>query len=479
MNLRLTLSLLAVVALAAGCGGSSGGASAADTVAQHDAATDTVVQHDTATDTAAQPDAVTPDEVLTVKPPASWVTDPTRTVRNLHMTWQRDPATTMTLQWATNDINLTAYVPRVWAVPTAMVTGDAEAPIMPWAARFVAVGEGSIYREGLAGVETGDTDFVVWTVELTGLEPDTEYTYRVGTWEGFDAKTATFTAPDLSDAHTFTTGIPKGSREPFEMVMAGDSRGGTDDIRANIHKINDNDARLWVFNGDLTNNGSQVEWDVWQDAMSPVLTSRVLMPVHGNHEIFANIFYEQYALPQEPGLPDDLVEHAWSLDFGNVHLVGLDSNVEARIIDQVDWLDADLAAARKDPDIDWIFVMMHHGVYSASNHGPTMTVQQHWVPIFERHNVDMVFSGHDHDYERTFPLRGDKVVDAKDGIVYVVAGGFFSPGYSNGKEWWTATSTHGDVHNYVRVHINEKTATVTAYSGDSTQVIDNFTLTHH
>lgn len=470
MTFRIVLSQLAVGLLVAACGGS------ADT--KTDTADGAALAPDVHASPDAAPDAAPVDDLRPVEAPASWVTEPNRTVRNMHMTWQRDPATTMTLQWATHDIDLTAYVPRVWAVPSSMVTGSPEAPVMPWASRFVTAGEGRIYREALAGIETGEIDFVIWTVELTGLEPDTEYTYRVGTWEEFDSKTGAFTSPDLSDARTFKTGIPKGHREPFEMVMAGDSRGGMEEIRANIDRINDNEARFWVFNGDMTNGGAQVEWDDWQDAMSPVLTSRVLMPVHGNHEIFANIFYEQYALPQEPGLPEDLVEHAWSLDFGNVHFVGLDSNLEARVIDQMDWLDADLAAARRDPDIDWIFVMMHHGVYSASNHGSTASVQEHWVPIFERHNVDLVFSGHDHNYERTFPLRGDKVVPDKEGIVYVVAGGFFSPGYGNGNEWWTATSTHGDVRNYVRVGVAEKVVTVTAYSGDSTQVIDTFELRH-
>lgn len=465
MSVRRTVGVLAFSMLTAACAGP--------------APLDSTDVAALAPDADATPDAAASDEPRAVAPRASWVTEPNREVRNLHMTWQRDPATTMTLQWATHDIDLSAYVPRVWAVPTAMVTGGTEAPVMPWAARFVTEGEGRIYREALAGIETGDVDFVIWTVELTGLEPDTEYTYRVGTWADFDAETGVFTSPDLSDAGTFKTGITKGVRQPFELVMAGDSRGGMDEIREHIHTINANDARLWVFNGDMTNGGSQAEWDDWQDAMAPVLRSRVLMPVHGNHEIFANIFYEQYALPQEPGLPEDLVEHAWSLDFGNVHLVGLDSNLEARIIDQVAWLDADLAAARKDPDIDWIFVMMHHGVYSASNHGSTKSVQTHWVPLFDKHGVDLVFSGHDHNYERTHPLRGDAVVSAEEGTVYVVAGGFFSPGYGNGHEWWTATSTHGDVRNYVRVAVGEKTLTVTAYSGDSTQVLDTFTLAHH
>ncbi|MCB9785288.1 MAG: metallophosphoesterase family protein [Deltaproteobacteria bacterium] len=409
--------------------------------------------------------------------PPNWTTAPNREVRNLHMTWQRDSATTVTFQWATTDTDLSAYVPKVWAVPTSLTEGSGDAVVMPWDESYVHTGAGLIYREALLGIETGTEDFVVWTVEATGLQPDTEYTFRVGTWEGFDPQTGVFTSPDLSAPSTVRTGLPKGERKPFSMVMAGDSRGGTDEIRANVDRLAEIDARLWFFNGDMTNGGAQVEWDDWQDAMAPVLRSRVLMPVQGNHEIFADIYYAQYALPQEQTLPEDLLEHAWSLDFGNVHFVGLDSNTEETVAAQVDWLDADLAAARQDPGIDWIFVMMHHGVYSASNHGSTPRLQEYWVPVFEKYDVDLVFCGHDHDYERTFPLRADQVVEPDEGIVYVVAGGFYSPAYSNGTAWWTATSAHGDLRNYVEVGVDGGTVNVTAWSGDGTEVLDQFTLT--
>jgi hypothetical protein len=418
-----------------------------------------------------------PPDQRAVVPPGNWSTEPNREVRNLHMTWQQDPATTVTVQWATNDISLTDYEPRVWAMPSSRVEGAGADAVMPWSASYVYEGEGMIYREALAGFETGTEDFVVWTVELTGLLPDTEYTFRAGTWQDFNPATGEFTSPDLSDPLTVTTGIPKGQREPFKMVMAGDSRGGTEDILANVDRLAAMEARLWFFNGDMTNGGSQVEWNLWQDAMAPVLQSQVLMPVQGNHEIFANLYYAQYALPRHPGLPEELQEHAWSFDFSNVHFVGLDSNTEAVVADQVAWLEADLAAARKDPDIDWIFVMMHHPVYSASNHGSTDRLQEYWMPLFEKHRVDLVFAGHDHNYERTLPVRGGQVVEPDQGVVYVVAGGFYSPGYSNGQGWWTKTSAHGDLSNYLHLSVEGDTVEIIAYSGDGTQVLDQFALT--
>jgi hypothetical protein len=116
----------------------------------------------------------------------------------------------------------------------------------------------------------------------------------------------------------------------------------------------------------------------------------------------------------------------------------------------VAWLDADLAAARKDPDIDWIFVMMHHGVYSASNHGSTDRVQSTGCRSSRSTAWTWSSRATTTTTSAPCPLRGAGRGQPEEGVVYVVAGGFFSPGYGNGHEWWTATSTHGDVRNYVR-----------------------------
>jgi hypothetical protein len=418
-----------------------------------------------------------PEDVASVGAVSEWVTHLDRDPRSVHMSWQQDPATTVTLSWSTAFTELGAYAPRAWVVPAALVEGEGDAAVMPWSASFVHEGIGLNYKETLLGIEVGLETFAVWHVEVTGLRPNTEYVYRVGTWEGFDPETGAFTNPDLSEAARFRTGVPKGSREPYHFVMAGDSRGGTDDIAKNIERLAAMEARMWFFNGDMTNGGTQLEWDAWWEAMAPLLAGKVLMPVQGNHEIFANLYYDQMELPKAPDLRAEYQEHAWSVDFGNAHFVGLDSNTDSAVVDQVAWLDADLASARQDPDIDWIFVMFHHAAYSASNHGSSPRVQEHWVPLFEKHSVDVVWNGHDHNYERTKPIRGGEVVGVGEGVVYVVAGGFYSPAYGNGYEWWTETSTHGDKGNYVHVELDGNTLHATAWSGDGTEIIDEFTLT--
>jgi hypothetical protein len=80
---------------------------------------------------------------------------------------------------------------------------------------------------------------------------------------------------------------------------------------------------------------------------------------------------------------------------------------------QTAWLKRTLAAARRDPSIDWIIAQMHQIACSSSatGNGSDLGLRQAWLRLFDRYQVDLVLSGHDHDYERSFPCRGfDAVV---------------------------------------------------------------------
>jgi hypothetical protein len=409
--------------------------------------------------------------------PTSWNTHQDRVPFNQHMTYQGDVGTTMTMQWATTLADLEVYSPRVWIAPLDQVQGEGETQAMRWSEAGVWTGVGEVYRESLLGIVLGETDWVTWTVSLTCLTPNTTYAYRVGSWESVDAETGIVVAPDLSPIGTFTTGKPAGEAGPFEVLLAGDSRGGTDTIRDEMAHLSMLPSDFWCFNGDMSNGGTQPEWSDWMDAMGPILASRPLMGVQGNHEVFANVYYAQFAFPVMPGLEPELVEHAWAFTYGNAHFIGLDSNSEEAVIGQVPWLEGHLATVAADPEIDWIFAMMHHAPYSAcSVHGSTARLQTHWVPLFEAYGVDIVFAGHDHNYERTHPVLDQAVATPEEGVVYVVAGAFGAPAYTNGNDWWTAVSVHGAVGNYVRVQIDGKQLELKAYSLDGTQVLDTLTI---
>jgi hypothetical protein len=64
--------------------------------------------------------------------------------------------------------------------------------------------------------------------------------------------------------------------------------------------------------------------------------------------------------------------------------------------------------AQADNGIDWIVVQMHQDALSSSltGNGSDLGIRNEWLPLFDRYGVDLVLCGHDHDYERSFPVRG-------------------------------------------------------------------------
>ncbi|MSQ83771.1 MAG: hypothetical protein EXR77_12945 [Myxococcales bacterium] len=410
--------------------------------------------------------------LLPQTPPAPKLhNDPKRLVRNQHMTWQHDTATTLTVTWTTEVTDLKAYTPRV-------VFGQAE----PMCAdgRYllkngqVAQGTGALYD---TVVGESQATLVAWTVELKDLKPETDYVFRVGTWTQLDAGQKKLVAPELGKVGRFRTAPTKGTRTAMPFVFAGDSRGGAKPITLRSPEYAKIPALAWFFSGDMNSVGVQTEWNEWFKALEPILDAHPLLPVQGNHEVFAAVYYNQFALPAMPGLPSDYVEHAWALDFGNVHFVGLDSNSLESCEDTAKWLAADLQKAQNDKDIDWTIVQYHHTTYSAGPHGQTGYVVATWVPLFEKHGVDLVINGHDHLYERSVPIIANKETTQDKGVTYVVAGGFFAPPYKNGTKWWTKVSVHGEKNNYAQLLVNGKALTVTAWSGDGNEKLDEFTLT--
>ncbi|MGC5411774.1 metallophosphoesterase family protein, partial [Streptomyces sp. DT225] len=101
---------------------------------------------------------------------------------------------------------------------------------------------------------------------------------------------------------------------------------------------------------------------------------------------------------------------------------------------QTRWLDRRLGELRARRDIDFLVVFFHHCAFSTTNaHASDGGVRDAWVPLFEKHRVDLVINGHNHVYERTDAILrnavgrpvpiGERTDPRRDGIVYVTAGG--------------------------------------------------------
>jgi alkaline phosphatase D len=75
---------------------------------------------------------------------------------------------------------------------------------------------------------------------------------------------------------------------------------------------------------------------------------------------------------------------------------------------QTQWLKRELRKARQEPTVDMIVVSMHQAPLSTNtgNVGSDLGIRQAWLPLFDKYEVDLVLTGHNHVFERSYPVRG-------------------------------------------------------------------------
>ncbi|MCK9525995.1 MAG: metallophosphoesterase family protein [Limnochordia bacterium] len=348
--------------------------------------------------------------------------------RGLHLSWQNDPATTMTLMWRSE----------------------------PGAEGVVEYGVSSEYTHSVDsethGYRYGRTDIFWHTVEITGLEPNTTYHYRVKTSE-----------PWTSEDYTFKTGILYGEDTFFRVAVITDAHGGYDRQKEAFAMIKDEDVDFIIGLGDFTDTGNQVEWDLWFASGEGVLSGIPLMAVHGNHEGNQGTYWDQFAFPGN--------ERWFSMNYGNTHFVFLMAASEPLALEQVPWLLEDL----QSNDSAWTIAMGHIPIYSSGlNHGSSPYLIQHWAGIFDEYGVSLYLAGHNHCYERSLPIKADKL--DPEGVIYMTHGPVGDKLYSVGNEWWSATTLEGfsmySIYSFEGSRIRG-----TAKTLDGT-VVDEFVLEH-
>ena len=252
-------------------------------------------------------------------------------------------------------------------------------------------------------------------VRLSGLTPDTQYYYAVGSTTATLAGDASF---------TFRTAPLPGVERPVRIWVVGDS--GTAD--ANVRAVRDaytafTGARatdLWLMLGDNAyTDGFDHEYQAAVfDTFPSMLRKTVLWPAYGNHDGYASDaatntgpYFDIFTLPKagEAGGVASGTEAYYSFDYANIHFICLESFETSRSPTgpMVTWLQRDLAANRQP----WTIVFFHHPPYSKGSHDSDLETEliqmrKNVVPILENYGVDLVLAGHSHAYERSFLLDG-------------------------------------------------------------------------
>jgi hypothetical protein len=351
------------------------------------------------------------------------------TPEQVHLTWGEDPSRILYVSWASPG---RAVHPRVLLEHSGSGSRRIEA--------FQRT-----YTDGL----NGQTVFT-YHARIDGLTAGDSYRYSVTADN--DARRE---APFAASFRTAGRG-----RFPFRWTSFGDLATpvsswtlSSPQSRHAVDAVERFQPLFHLLNGDLcyANLNPAAQPSVWADFGNNVQRSaayRPWMPCPGNHEIeFHNgpqgldSYLTRYALPDN-GTPyrgrwyrfkvgsalfislaaDDVIYqdsgafHAGprplrpAATTGNatiqpgssLYVRGYSQGVQTR------WLEHALAAARSDADIDWIIVQMHQDALSSSErgNGSDRGIREAWLPLFDRYGVDLVLCGHDHDYERSWPVRG-------------------------------------------------------------------------
>lgn len=369
--------------------------------------------------------------------------NPDGTPEQIHLTWGNDPATEVVVSWASL---AAASNPRVQFGSA----GEAQQTVH---------GIQRIYTDGLNGATV-----FTYHARLRGLKPANTYQYIV-------------TADnDSNAAQPFTANFqtaPRG-RAPFRWTTYGDlATPNTEWVlsypqsRFAVQAVERFQPLFHLLNGDLcyANLNPTHQPDVWRDFGNNNQSSaanRPWMPCPGNHEIEFNngpqglaSYLTRYTLPENG---THFSGHWYSFRVSSVLFISLDADdvvyqdaaafvagpnplVPAASTGhapiepgtsfyvrgysqglQTRWLEQTLRRAAEDHEIDWIVVQMHQDALTSSKtgNGSDKGIREAWLPLFDRYGVDLVVCGHDHDYERSYPVRGcnhNAGVDATTGVV--------------------------------------------------------------
>jgi len=347
----------------------------------------------------------------------------------------------------------------------------AVAPYLQWATQHEITVCFETSRTTFARVEFGTTSEMGMSVtssesklhhvRLADLQPGTPYFYRVSAQprdSGQDEPEAV-----ASEVLTFQTASDFDTA--FGFLVVGDTQNNPEVTKTVSDLAWGYRPNFIVHCGDLVGTGSNKrEWvHEFFAAAKGILGRYAMFPTLGNHEQNAALYYDYFKMPE----PEYYYQYRW----GNTDFFVLDTNKPiSKNSEQVEWLDAALAAS----DATWKVVYHHHPAWTSdeNDYGDTWKgfssqgfppVQDYLVPIYEKHDVDVVFNGHIHVYERTWPIRDRKTVGAGEGVIYITTGGGGGSleDFAPNRTWFSCNKRVG--HHFLMVNVNGSQMEISAY----------------
>ncbi|MBA7525653.1 3',5'-cyclic adenosine monophosphate phosphodiesterase CpdA [subsurface metagenome] len=241
------------------------------------------------------------------------------------------------------------------------------------------------------------------------------------------------------------------------IVIYGDSRTDHQIHQKIVDEIIKTKPSIIFHTGDLVEDGLMPDqWVTFNEIISDLIKIAEFYPTLGNHENNSPLYFNSFVLPNN--------ERWYSVEEGNLHFIVLNSNSDCSIgSEQYLWLEDDLRNINEN--IKFIIAIFHHPPFSTGPHDEDEKgLRQTIVPLFEQYGVDIVFNGHDHDYERSL----------YNNIYYIVTGGGGAPLYDQAR-----TSPYSQLfiktYHFCKLSIVNDQLIIEVYDIDS-NLIDKFVI---
>jgi predicted phosphodiesterase len=306
-------------------------------------------------------------------------------------------------------------------------------------------------------------------VRMEDLKPETNYF-----WQAISVNEAGDSL--ISELYSFKTAVKDSSAYAFALVGDTQSNSKTPWGWSVIsEKVWEERPNFVVHAGDVVDWGpDKTDWTGEFFPGGQAMMSRIPMfTVIGNHEADADYYYQYLANPAP--------EYRYTFRYGNAEFFMIDTNRDVTEgSDQYNWLEQALAKSTAT----WKFAVHHHPPYSSEkdDHGDTFkeassmgTHARNLVPLYDKYGVDFSLFGHTHVYERTWPLKNNRI-NQKEGTVYINSGGAgggletFAPT----RNWFTLELQEG--HHYCMFNIFENTLIFKAVDHEG-RIFDSFQMT--
>lgn len=248
---------------------------------------------------------------------------------------------------------------------------------------------------------------------LTNLTSGARVYYQVESLRDSDESMATL--GNDSD-HFFQVAPPEGTPQSTRVWIIGDSGTANENAR-NVYDAYRNvtgseHTDLFLMLGDNAyDSGTDTEYQAAVFEMYPELLRQTsLWPTLGNHDNYnRDVYLDTFTLPTDSGGVASGTELYYSFDYANIHFICLDSATPSPAAqeDMIAWLEQDLM----NTDQDWIVSFFHHGPYTKGSHNSDderehEDMREKATTLLEDYGVDLVFSGHSHNYERSMLING-------------------------------------------------------------------------